>query len=566
MPALTSVVGWEDVRNRELSDIITRRVVEGILSPAVEASLIQRWIKEEVLPAQPSWNPKPLAEALADWLDLQSLSPGALEEIIKLRREAHLLPPEAEHLTADSIKAALDGRRSTQDPGHLARLVRVFEPRPPATPAPALLEDILSQTGLLLAAWGTATLRVLREAAPEPDEDLAEAKKAFDGDQPPLAPADVESLVLFVLVVEALLRREVSGNLVGLALSGGGIRSASFNLGLLQSLQKYEIFQKVDYLSTVSGGGYVGSLVSSLVYNVNQSSTPGPADSEPPYGKAVRSHTDPLAMSPGHRLLTNALRPGDDDKQPSRVVKLVRSGSYLHKPLLHLSRYLTGVLLNNLVIFSALLALCTLAALLWRGIDMYPVAEWLRYYSGGWISDWNRPFIPALAFLLVWATVSAVSLAWLGERGQPRIARFLLFGAGLCLLIGAAVWFGNPVVDVPWRTRQTPDGKPALINVGDHPLFILLALALLGLIPFLLPRTFLASGTQPRSSTLERLAFRVLSLALLAGIPFFVVYLLARHNIAAQVARLNPRFNFLREKERTDSTWRLASPPDGYSL
>lgn len=48
-------------------------------------------------------------------------------------------------------------------------------------------------------------------------------------------------------------------DLVGLGLSGGGIRSAVFNLGLLQGLRFYDVLRRVDYLSTVSGGGYVGS-------------------------------------------------------------------------------------------------------------------------------------------------------------------------------------------------------------------------------------------------------------------------------------------------------------------
>jgi hypothetical protein len=46
---------------------------------------------------------------------------------------------------------------------------------------------------------------------------------------------------------------------MGLALSGGGIRSATFNLGLLQALERYGLLKCVDYLSTVSGGGYIGS-------------------------------------------------------------------------------------------------------------------------------------------------------------------------------------------------------------------------------------------------------------------------------------------------------------------
>ena len=51
---------------------------------------------------------------------------------------------------------------------------------------------------------------------------------------------------------------ECREDLVGLALSGGGIRSATFNLGLLQGLHRLKLLRHVDYLATVSGGGYVG--------------------------------------------------------------------------------------------------------------------------------------------------------------------------------------------------------------------------------------------------------------------------------------------------------------------
>src|SRR5437763_12149177 len=47
--------------------------------------------------------------------------------------------------------------------------------------------------------------------------------------------------------------------LVGLAFSGGGIRSATFNLGVLQALAQMRLLARFDYLSTVSGGGYIGS-------------------------------------------------------------------------------------------------------------------------------------------------------------------------------------------------------------------------------------------------------------------------------------------------------------------
>lgn len=45
---------------------------------------------------------------------------------------------------------------------------------------------------------------------------------------------------------------------IGLALSGGGIRSAAFSTGAMQALSKHNVYEKLDYLSTVSGGGYCG--------------------------------------------------------------------------------------------------------------------------------------------------------------------------------------------------------------------------------------------------------------------------------------------------------------------
>ncbi|WP_299749594.1 hypothetical protein [uncultured Tateyamaria sp.] len=55
---------------------------------------------------------------------------------------------------------------------------------------------------------------------------------------------------------------EKISNAVGLALSGGGIRSASFCLGACQSLADHGMLRDVDVMSTVSGGGYTGAFIS----------------------------------------------------------------------------------------------------------------------------------------------------------------------------------------------------------------------------------------------------------------------------------------------------------------
>ena len=52
-------------------------------------------------------------------------------------------------------------------------------------------------------------------------------------------------------------------DLIGLAFSGGGIRSATFNLGVLQALANANLLNKIDYLSTVSSFLNTNALVKS---------------------------------------------------------------------------------------------------------------------------------------------------------------------------------------------------------------------------------------------------------------------------------------------------------------
>src|SRR5262249_50758414 len=56
----------------------------------------------------------------------------------------------------------------------------------------------------------------------------------------------------------ALRTRLHARQLSAICLSGGGIRSASVSLGVVQALARLGILGQFDYLSTVSGGGYTG--------------------------------------------------------------------------------------------------------------------------------------------------------------------------------------------------------------------------------------------------------------------------------------------------------------------
>ncbi|WP_035349499.1 hypothetical protein [Edaphobacter aggregans] len=53
--------------------------------------------------------------------------------------------------------------------------------------------------------------------------------------------------------------------LSGICFSGGGIRSATFNLGILQGLASVNRLKSFDYLSTVSGGGYIHQFLASWI-------------------------------------------------------------------------------------------------------------------------------------------------------------------------------------------------------------------------------------------------------------------------------------------------------------
>ncbi|MES2354588.1 MAG: hypothetical protein V4568_09330 [Pseudomonadota bacterium] len=61
---------------------------------------------------------------------------------------------------------------------------------------------------------------------------------------------------------------------IGVALSGGGIRSATFSLGLFQSFARHDLLKRIDYLSTVSGGGYFGGFFGKLFLSSGHANSP----------------------------------------------------------------------------------------------------------------------------------------------------------------------------------------------------------------------------------------------------------------------------------------------------
>jgi hypothetical protein len=232
---------------------------------------------------------------------------------------------------------------------------------------------------------------------------------------------------------------EVKDDLVGLALSGGGIRSAMFNLGLLQALYERGLFRYFDYLSTVSGGSYIGAQLSSQLHRER-------------HDPSAQGEPDPFPQE---------LRRKEDGSQPPRVLRFIRNGNYLGKPWEFTVHYLIGLALNLVVFTSGLLVVCALVALGWRMLDVpwlrdqmafnpRQLQDWLRW----WTQDLQRAFMPCAFFFLFYGAL------WLAKQyaaGRPhdirwfRRAETLVALVLLLALLGPlTLWLASIVAGSEW--------------------------------------------------------------------------------------------------------------------
>src|SRR5262245_55182460 len=96
--------------------------------------------------------------------------------------------------------------------------------------------------------------------------EVLEAEFAQLHGQPPLdgsAPADPQARLKAIWGAVHRLEEKQSA----LCISGGGIRSATFALGILHGLARCGLLQRFHYLSTVSGGGYIGGWLTAWIHH-----------------------------------------------------------------------------------------------------------------------------------------------------------------------------------------------------------------------------------------------------------------------------------------------------------
>jgi len=159
-----------------------------------------------------------------------------------------------------------------------------------------------------------------------------------------------------------------------LCISGGGIRTATFALGIIQGLAGARILDKFHYLSTVSGGGYIGSWLSSWARR-HPSGIAGVQDD------LVRADTAVEGTQPDKPKSDRPVKKVDPEPRPLRHLRAY--SNYMSPKLGFLSAdtwtmasmYVRNLLLNLLVlipILAAILAIPRLFAMLLRHDTQFP--------------------------------------------------------------------------------------------------------------------------------------------------------------------------------------------------
>lgn len=221
-------------------------------------------------------------------------------------------------------------------------------------------------------------------------------------------------------VADYLYARSHASRPTALCLSGGGIRSATFSLGILEGLahlhcpqengQERTLLHEFDYLSTVSGGGYIGGWFSSWVHR-----------------QSLPAVVHALQHGRGDKL--------DPDAAP---VSFLREYSNYLNPKLGLTSADTWALVATVIrniLLNWLVLLPLIASVLVLPVVLKNVICWLNYSNPAYAEPLG---VLAEVFALVAFCYMCVSVP-AAEIDNPPQARFLVLGLTPAFL--AAVFF-----------------------------------------------------------------------------------------------------------------------------
>jgi hypothetical protein len=205
--------------------------------------------------------------------------------------------------------------------------------------------------------------------------------KFFSGDQSEKMIAEEKA---FLEEGRAKRRGRSDAPWTGLALSGGGIRSATIALGVLQALARNDLLKKFDYISTVSGGGYIGASLQ-WWWSKEREARERAERGQDPWLFGLTPTDFPFGTA---SFGTTSVEPKDSDLQKANLQFLRNHGNYL-APGSGISAWSLLAVVLRTVFLSILiwLPLCSLVLAVVYGLDYgflklpFPKNPWQTYFE-----------------------------------------------------------------------------------------------------------------------------------------------------------------------------------------
>lgn len=311
-------------------------------------------------------------------------------------------------------------------------------------------------------------------------------------------------------------QKAVRESLVGVALSGGGVRSGAISLGFLMGLTRNRLLRMVDYLSTVSGGGYAGAMVTAEAERLN------------------RARSDGTSIADADTLFREETSAGDhhESRPRHRLRHLIFNANYLIKNRGWASRALIGTLAMGTMLISALIFVCAALAWLCRLAykpEHYDIISGLGFRGDIWVA-----LLPSFVMFALWLFCWLLSYAVNRRRASGILARYVFAGWILSLVIGLTLIATTGDVEVEDLLSSVGISHQAwhdLGAVGSAIQSVIILGILTSLVPYFVPSALFRSGKE-RTVGPRKFVFRFARTGLLYGLPLLLFGYLARENIS----------------------------------
>jgi hypothetical protein len=310
--------------------------------------------------------------------------------------------------------------------------------------------------------------------------------------------------------------------LVGVALSGGGVRSGATSLGFLMGLNLFGLLRHVDYMSTVSGGGYAGGLLTAE--RASDQEDVGGA------GRDVNSRLfPPVTAASGDAEFSQA---SASKGSLSRLRELVVRCNYLIRQEGWLSRALLGVVAMGTVSICGIIFLTSLLAYVFRLLYKPRVLDFLR--ALGFEGDLIVPMTPAIGLFFLWLFCWLVSFFQKYRSATGVIASYVFRLLLFCAVVGVTMIAVTGDIEVDEFLRRTGVSEQLWEQLQGYGGWVksgILALIGASLIPYFRPSALLRSGKE-RAAGPRKFLFVMARNGLLLGVPLISFGMFARENIS----------------------------------